>query len=224
MIKASDLTKSHYKSGELARLLHVSTRTVMRLDGTGALKFDRTPGGRRVIARESLLAYLEGRGLLLADSGRIDVVYARVSTQKQKARGDLTRQIEAVATFAATRNPVNLELLHEVGSGLNDSRIVLRRLLQRVMRGEIARIFVNDKDRLTRFGFNYIEVMCKMMGTEIVIVSSEVKEKSVQEELAEDLCAVIHSFSGKLYGMRKTVGKKIDSKVNALYKGENGKD
>ena len=106
-----------------------------------------------------------------------------------------------------------------MGSGLNDNRVVLRKLLQRILQGEISRVFVNYRDRLTRFGFRYLEETCKAMGTEIVVVSTETQEKTVQEELAEDLCAIIHSFSGKLYGMRGKVGKRIENKVKALYEG-----
>ena len=220
MLCASDLTKPYYKPGEVAELLRVSPITVIRYDNAGSIKFDRTPSGRRVITRENLLDYLSGRGLVLLDNGRCDVVYARVSTHKQSERGDLTRQSETVAAFAATQNPVNLEVLKEVGSGLNDNRAVLRRLLQRILRGEIGRVFINYKDRLTRFGYRYIEEMCKAMGTEIIVVSSETQTKTVQEELAEDLCAIIHSFSGKLYGMRKSTKPKIDKTVEALYGGE----
>ena len=99
------------------------------------------------------------------------------------------------------------------------NRGVLRKLLRRILRNEIGRIFVNYKDRLTRFGLRYIEEVCKAMGTEIIVVSNETQAKTVQEEVAEDLCAIIHSFSGKLYGMRKSVGKRIDDKVKALYEG-----
>ena len=219
MLKASDLTKQHYKPGDVAEILRVSPMSVIRYDNAGDIKFDRTPAGRRVIARENLILYLQTQGLIQIDNERVDVVYARVSTHKENERGDLDRQIEVVSSFAATKNPVNLEVLKEVGSGLNDNRAVLRKLLQRILRNEIGRIFVNYKDRLTRFGFRYIEEVCKAMGTEIIVVSNETQVKTVQEELAEDLCAIIHSFSGKLYGMRKSVGKRIDDKVKALYEG-----
>ena len=219
MLKSSDLTKQHNKPGEVAEILRVSPMTVIRYDNTGDIKFDRTPAGRRVITRDNLLEYLNRRGLVQIDSGRIDIIYARVSTHKQKERGDLDRQAEVVSVYASTKNPINLEVLKEVGSGLNDNRAVLRKLLQRILRGEIGRVFVNYKDRLTRFGFRYIEEICKAMGTEIIVVSNETQAKTVQEELAEDLCSVIHSFSGKLYGMRKSVGKRIDEKINALYEG-----
>lgn len=47
--------------------------------------------------------------------------------------------------------------------------------------------------------------ICDKFGTEIVIISNETKDKSIEEELAEDIISIIHSFSGKLYGMRKSV-------------------
>ena len=219
MLRASDLTKQHYKPGEVAEILRVSPMTVIRYDNAGEIKFDRTPAGRRVITRDNLILYLQRRGLVQIDSGRNDVVYARVSTHKQNERGDLARQVEVVSAYASTQNPINLEIVKEVGSGLNDNRVALRKLIGRILRGEIGRVFVNYKDRLTRFGYRYIEEVCKAMGTEIIVVSNETQTKSVQEELAEDLCAIIHSFSGKLYGMRKSVGRRIDDKVKALYEG-----
>ena len=219
MLCASDFTKAHYKPGEVAKIIGVSPMTVIRYDNAGDIKFDRTPTGRRVITRENLISYLDKRGMVQLDNRRKDVVYARVSTHKQNERGDLTRQIEVVSAFAATQNPVNLEILKEVGSGLNDNRVVLRKLLRSILQGKISRVFVNYKDRLTRFGFRYLEETCKAMGTEIVVVSNETQEKTAQEELAEDLCAIIHSFSGKLYGMRGKVGKRIEDKVKALYEG-----
>ena len=120
MLKASDLTKQHYKPGDVAEILRVSPMTVIRYDNAGDIKFDRSPAGRRVITRENLILYLQTQGLIQIDNERVDVVYGRVSTHKQNERGDLDRQIEVVSSFAATKNPVNLEVLKEVGSGLND--------------------------------------------------------------------------------------------------------
>ena len=66
------------------------------------------------------------------------------------------------------------------------------------------------KDRLTRFGFNYIKQICDFHNTEIIIVSDDENDKSLFEELAEDIIAMIHSFSGKLYGMRHKISKATD--------------
>ena len=43
--------------------------------------------------------------------------------------------------------------------------------------------------------------------TKITIISDGIKEKSIQEELAEDIIPIIHSFSEKLYGMRNKLLK-----------------
>ncbi len=66
---------------------------------------------------------------------------------------------------------------------------------------------VTYRDRLTRFGFHYLESMFKAHGVEIVVVKDKDKEKSVQEELVEDMMALIAFFSGKLYGMRSKKNK-----------------
>ncbi len=100
---------------------------------------------------------------------------------------------------------MNVEVFKEIGSGLNDNRKQLLKIIDMVLMDKVNRIFINYKDRLTRFGFNYIETICKFHNTEIIIVSNEVVAKSLEEELVEDLCSIIHSFSGKLYGLRGKV-------------------
>lgn len=71
------------------------------------------------------------------------------------------------------------------------------------MDDKVDRIFVLYKDRLTRFGYNCLKLICNKHNTDIVILSSESNDKSISEELADDIISIIHSFSGKLYGMRK---------------------
>ena len=220
MFKASDFTKEYCRTGEVAKMLKVKPITVARYEERGLTAFERNESRRRVITKENLVNYFHSRGLLIEDSARKDIVYARVSTHKQAERGDLDRQIEKVLAFMATRNPINVEIIKEIGSGLNDNRKNFNKLLAAVLRGEVQRVFVSYKDRLTRFGFKYVETVCSHAGTEIVVVSSEDREKSMQEESAEDLCAIIHSFSGKLYGLRKTAKRKLDNKVEKLYGGE----
>lgn len=218
MIKASQLTQEYYSTGDVASMMGVVTMTIINYDKQGKMHFDRTPTNRRQITRENLISYLDSVGLFLDDSSdsKFDAVYCRVSTQKQAQRGDLDSQITSVLSFACTKNPVNLKVYKDVGSGLNDNRKDLMRLIDDIEHDRINRVFITYKDRLTRFGFNYLSEICKHHGTTIVQVSSEVVEKSVQEELAEDLCAIIHSFSGKLYGLRKSQLKDINEKVSKI--------
>ena len=201
MYRESEFTKEAYKTGEVAKILGLSTKTIINYDKDGKLQFQRTEKGRRIITRNDLLKYLEEQGQLERDIGnKRDVIYARVSSQKQKKTGDLDRQaLYIIENVKDLKNPI---ILKEVGSGLNDKRKQIQVLIKMIMNDEVNKIYVTCKDRLTRFGFNYLKTICNAKGVEIIVVQDISKEKSVQEELAEDIMSLLASFSGKLYGLR----------------------
>jgi DNA binding domain, excisionase family len=214
MIKKSELTKEYYKTGELAKMIGKQTRTVQSYCIKGDINSIIIPSGKRIISRDEVIKYLRSSNLLYEDDNKIDLIYARVSTNEQKNRGDLDRQIDYIIREIIAKNPKNLKVFSEVGSGLNDNRTELKKLLDMVMNDEVDRIFILYKDRLTRFGFNYLEQICNKFGTKIIVISEEIQEKSIQEELAEDIISIIHSFSSKLYGMRNKIKEKIDKELS----------
>lgn len=205
MIYKSDLSKPYYKSGEVAELIGVQTRTVQNYCKKGILDEIFTETGRRLIPKESLIAYLKGRHMLYESDNRFDAIYIRVSTHKQKECGDLDRQKSKILEQIATLNPQNLHFYEDVASGLNDNRKGLNQLISNIMDKRVKRVFILYKDRLTRFGFNYLQQICNKTNTEIVVLSKENNSQFVEEELAEDIISIIHSFSGKLYDMRQNV-------------------
>lgn len=209
-INASEINKPFYKPKDIKELLNVSLGTVQNMTKDGRLIAIRNTKDRRMITRDSLIAYLDSIGLLISDDGRIDVIYARVSTHKQKERGDLDRQIQSLKDFAINKNPKSLETITDVASGLNDNRKGLNKIIRMVQTDSIDRVFVSYKDRLTRFGFNYLKAICDYHNTEIIIMSSETTTKNTSEELAEDIVSIIHSFSGKMYGLRSTIKQRIE--------------
>lgn len=209
-INISEINKPFYKPKDIKELLNVSLGTVQNMTKDGRLIAIRNTKDRRMITRDSLIAYLDSIGLLISDDGRVDVIYARVSTHKQKERGDLDRQIQSLKDFAINKNPKSLETITDVASGLNDNRKGLNKIIRMVQTDSIDRVFVSYKDRLTRFGFNYLKAICDYHNTEIIIISSETTTKSTSEELAEDIVSIIHSFSGKMYGLRSTIKQRIE--------------
>lgn len=211
MIELSSLDKDFYKPGEVAKFIGVTTRTIQEYSNQGKLAPIWTVTGRRLFPRETVAQFLDSLGLLHKGASRFDAVYARVSTHKQKNRGDLERQISELTSYAATRNPKNLKIYSDVASGLNDKRKSLHALLKQIESDQVNRVFVTYKDRLTRFGYNYLQLICATHGTEIVVVSNETQSKSAEEELAEDIISVIHSFSGKMYGLRRKIKDAIDA-------------
>ena len=214
MVKKSELTKEYYKTGELAKMIGKQTRTVQSYCIRGDINSIIIPSGKRIISKDEVIKYLRKSNLLYEDDNKIDLIYARVSTNNQKNRGDLDKQIEYITREIITKNPKNLKIFSEVGSGLNENRKELKKLLDMVMNDEVDRIFILYKDRLTRFGFNYLEQICNKYGTKIIVTSEKRQEKSLQEELAEDIISIIHSFSGKLYGMRNKIKEKLEKELS----------
>lgn len=91
--------------------------------------------------------------------------------------------------------------MKEVGSGVNDNRKKLKKLLEA---DDWGIIIVEHKDRLTRFGFNYIEILLNKEGRKIEVVNMAEDEKS---DLMTDLISIIYSFSAKMYGLRRSKRK-----------------
>ena len=218
MYKRSEFTKRIYKTGEVAKILQLHYQTVIQYDRLGKLKFHRNESDRRVMFREDLLDYLKEQELLIDDEKeeKRDVIYCRVSSHEQQAKGDLDRQVVKVLECAENFHLQNPLVLKEVGSGLNDNRKEIQRLIAMVLHGEVSRIFVTYKDRLTRFGYHYLESICKECGVEIHVVCDEVIEKNAQEEMVEDMMALLASFSGKLYGMRSKTKKEFQKQIEEI--------
>ena len=80
-----------------------------------------------------------------------------------------------------------------------------------VQKGKVSRIFVLYKDRLTHFGYPYLKKICDFHGVSIIVVSDEIDIKTQSEELAEDIIALIHSFSEKLYDLKYKIKEEIES-------------
>ena len=100
------------------------------------------------------------------------------------------------------------DTLIDIASGLKERR-VLKKLLDYVVNGKID-VVISHKDRLTRFGFRYLEEFFNSHGVRIEVVFGE--ESRLQQELIEDLIAVV-TFAGRLYGMRSHKKKKVVESV-----------
>ncbi len=119
-------------------------------------------------------------------------IYCRVSTSKQK--NDLETQISMIKSFLiSSGHPISSEMIFsDIGSGMNENRTQLNKLLKHVVENKISKIYISHKDRLTRFGFGYLKNICAMYECEIIELD-KTEEKSFQE-LTEDLIAIIHHF------------------------------
>lgn len=124
------------------------------------------------------------------------VTYARVSSSENKT--NLVSQSERLICFCNAKGWQTKENIQEIGSGLNDSR---PKLLKILLEGKATKLVIEHKDRLSMFGSKYIECACKHFGCEVIYVNTIRKEK---EDLIQDFVNVITSFCAKIYGQRRS--------------------
>jgi len=121
------------------------------------------------------------------------VVYARVSSHDQKS--DLDRQVARVTAWATEHGFHVDQVVTEIGSGLNGKRAKFRRLLADA---SVATIVVEHRDRLARFGVEYLEAALAAQGRRIVVVDPN----ESTDDLVRDMVDVLTSFCARLYGRR----------------------
>ena len=126
-------------------------------------------------------------------------IYARVSNND--AKENLERQLERLSNFAVSNGFLVKLSVKEIGSGLNDNRPKLISLLKN---DDWNYLIVENKDRLTRFGFNYLNCLLKKMNKEIIVINQTEDKKT---DLIQDLVSIIYSFSARIYGLRKAKNK-----------------
>jgi len=196
-----------YRTGEVAKKLGVSKMTVLRWIKSGKLKAHR-------IGKEYRVPESEIKRILKGKIPDKVVIYARVSSRDQKE--DLERQIEYLKNYCSSKGYQVTKILTDISSSLNENRKGLKQLFKLVESGEVTKVVITYQDRLTRFGFKYLEQYFNSHGVEIEVIFDD-EEKTPEKELVEDLLAIVTSFAGKLYGMRSHKKKRLVEAVkNAL--------
>jgi len=183
-----------YRPNEFAKLISRTTHTLQRWDRYGILKAYRTPTNRRFYSHDQLSEILGVK----ADK-RIAVSYCRVSSPGQK--DDLLSQKKAVADFCMAAGIAIDEAIEEIGGGLNLKRKQFIRIMSMVEARAIHTIVIAHKDRLARFGMDWFEYYLQQHGCKLIIINNEAL--SPESEMVQDLMAIIHCFSCRLYGLRR---------------------
>jgi putative resolvase len=159
------------------------------------------------VGQEARVPRSEIERLVGKSDGRLIVLYGRVSGQGQK--DDLETQLARLQAWTKEeRKGVTTLVLSDIGSGLKASRKQLSRLLKLVIEDQVGEIAVTSADRLTRFGQEYLQVLFDSCGVTFTILEPG-EDKTPEQELTDDLLALITSFSGRLYGMRSHMQKEL---------------
>jgi putative resolvase len=138
-------------------------------------------------------------------------LYTRVSAAENK--DNLEGKAQRLANYCAAKGYRISTVVKEIGSGVNDTRPKLLKLLTDPT---IALIVVEHKDRLTRFGFHYIEQWLAMQGRQIEVINLAENGK---EDLIQDFVSIVTSFCARLYGQRCSK-RKTERIIAELLNGE----
>lgn len=180
------------KTGEAAAYLHVNRNTINGYRRAGRITpAARTPGGNNLYDKRDLDAFL-GHGDVPANHGGI-AFYARVSSSSN----DYTSQYDRL-TRAYGEPTVSY---HDKASGLNENRKGLQSLLRDAELHKYSTLCITARDRLTRFGYSYLERLLGEYGVTITVLDDGV-DKTPHEELMQDFMSLLASFSGKFYKLR----------------------
>ena len=197
-----------YKIGDAAKYIGYKPNTLQRWDREGKLKAHRTPTNRRYYTQEQLDSWLNSTQK--QNNGQM-VAYARVSSNHQKK--NLNNQLAFIREYAVAKGIILDQEISDIGSGLNYKRPKWNELLKQVEQGKINTIFITYKDRFIRFGFDWFELFCKEHGTKIIVINNP--DTSPETEIMQDLMAIVHVFSCRVYGLRK-----YQKDIDQLEKGE----
>lgn len=172
-----------FKISQYAKLNKVTIRTVWNWIYEGKLTIERTKTNRILIIEQ------EKSDLNFA-------IYARVSSSENKA--NLESQKQRLLDYCSAKGYKVTKVVTEIGSGLNDNRAKLESLL---LDASISTIVIEHKDRLARFGLNYIEKLLGLMGRKIEVINVNNNDR---DDLMQDFVSIITSFTARLYGQRRS--------------------
>ncbi len=184
-----------YRINEFAKRIGKAPSTIRRWEKEGRFTARRGAGGQR---------YFDEADVQLAlrvepdEQEKKTIVYCRVSSPAQKS--ELKLQVEAMKTFCLGGGIAVDEWIEEIGGGMNFKRKKFIELIERIERFEIKQLVIAHKDRLVRFGFDFFAYFCETHGCKLTVANQE--QLSPQQEMVEDLMAIVHTFSSRLYGLR----------------------
>ena len=177
------------KLSDYAKQTGISYQTAWRMWKRGELNAYQLPTGTIVVRTDDSDSKSEA----------IACIYSRVSSAENKS--NLNAQAERLTNYAIARGYRVYKVVKEVGSGLNDNRKQLAKIL---VDDNYNILVVEHKDRLARFGTNYLKILLEKTGKRLEIVN---EAENGKDELMQDLVSIITSFCARLYGLRRSKRK-----------------
>ena len=204
-------------------ILGISAMTLLKLEKENKIEIIKTIGGHRKYNIEKFIndnkkesekinkkndIKIENNIEIKIDDKKEkkNICYVRVSTLSQKS--DLEHQKAYMK-----EKYKDYEIIEDIGSGINFNRKGLKKIIKLGINGNINKLVVAFKDRLTRFGFELIEEIIKEYSNGEIIIENEYKIKEPEEELVYDVLQILNVYTAKMNGLRKYKNKKNDNET-----------
>lgn len=205
--------KNYISVGDASVITGLDSQTIRKMVDTKKISGYKTPSGQRRINRKDIQAMCDN---MLDDEEKQvckkqNFLYVRVSTKKQM--GDLSRQLEYIRRSEYS----DYITIQDIGSGINFKRKGISTILDSCIQGTIGEIVIAHRDRLSRFGFDLINLFVEKAGGKITVLENN-KITTNEIELAEDLLSIVHIYSCRQMGKRSYSNKKRTEEL------ENNKD
>lgn len=182
------------KLTKAAKILGITKQTLWNWKYQGKISFIKC-GNLNGLSQETLNSLL---GIKDKKEEKV-VIYCRVSSSVNKK--NLETQKERLISYCIAKGYKIHKIVCEFGSGINDKRPKLQDLLENQ---DFTKIVVEHKDRLTRLGFNYLDVLLKVLGKEIEVINNAENDES---DIIQDFTSIITSFCARIYGNRRSKRK-----------------
>lgn len=184
------------KSSKVLKILNISRQTLVKYVKNGDIRVVMQTNKQYDYNEEDVY---RKAGL---SENRVNVVYARVSTPKQKR--DLEDQAETLINYC-NANGVKVDKVYkDIASGMNFDRKQFRSMLEDVLNYRISSIYITNKDRFSRISFDMFERLFLEYNCKIIVINKiESTTEDDEKEVFSDIISMLHCFAMKMYSRRR---------------------
>ena len=184
----------------------LSFQTIRKYGDQAKIKCYKTPSGHRRFNKQDLerLCGCTHDDNQVPKIEKKNFIYTRVSSKNQL--DDLSRQVAYIEQRRTPEEYASFTTLKDIASGIDFKRKGLQTILDACLQGTIGEVVIAHRDRLSRFGFELIEIIVDKAGGKITILDDEQNQSAAnsEQELAEDLLSIIHIYSCRQMGTRRS--------------------
>ena len=183
------------KAKEVLKILKISRPTLTKYVKEQKILVKELPNGFYDYDEDSVLKAAK------ISTERNSVIYARVSTPKQKK--DLENQIHTITEYANNNGYKIDGVYSDIASGLNYDRKSFSELLNLILERKIKNVFIKDKDRLTRVSFDLWKNLFKQFNCNLIVVNETQNNETEEKEIFADIISLLHCFAMRMYSSRR---------------------